>query len=86
MFIILIIIIIIIIIIMWALMSEITEEIQWNGWKLSFPSTPLSFGAPSLGNIRISLTLLENKKAELSQRWPHDVPIIYGCPKNFRES
>ena len=27
---------------------------------------------------------IENKKAELSQRWPRDAP--YGCPEKFRES
>jgi len=26
-----------------------------------------------------------NKKAELKQRWPCDVPYIW-CPENFRES
>jgi len=27
-----------------------------------------------------------NKKAKLSQRWPREAPILYGCPENFRES
>jgi len=26
------------------------------------------------------------KKAELSQRRPHDAPSIYGCPEKFRKS
>ena len=28
---------------------------------------------------------VNNKKAELSQRWPRDAPY-YGCPENFRQS
>jgi len=28
----------------------------------------------------------QNKKAELTQRWPRDAPYIYGCPENFRKS
>jgi len=29
--------------------------------------------------------IMENKKTELSQRWPHDAPYIW-CPENFQES